>query len=321
VDASKNSALLSMLPFKIVQYPSIFSYAPTGDFDLLSIASAFNPSEIKRTLRELLGKAVENIGSNSVSHFLELGPAYIESKPVTKFNVLLLPKKKDPPLEFLKNAMNNLGIINMGIVQSEYRNQVLKQLKIDPRKNMLFSYKKFNSSNEQTQIFENGDVSVNELNVLVNLMIKHTIIDIYRNNYRHYCVDQENNEKPSDSEENEQKDEQRTVCVLSLLLEGGYDENERLKVFQRYVHQKFTEKYAKFTYDPKTVPNSVQYGTLNVKWHTELQEFLFKTQTMFKTEKTRLNYLIISPDNDAFTIVSPQNCISKSKNPKNSTRA
>lgn len=93
IDATKNRELVNQFPFVIRTYPSIISYAPTGDIDLLSMSSAFNPKEIKSTLNEILGKAVETVTWDTAKRFLELNPSYYDNKIVSKFNVLLLRKK------------------------------------------------------------------------------------------------------------------------------------------------------------------------------------------------------------------------------------
>ena len=61
---------MDIFPYKLVVYPAIVSYAPTGDIDLLSISSSFNPVEIKRILKELLEKAVEPVPADSITRFL-----------------------------------------------------------------------------------------------------------------------------------------------------------------------------------------------------------------------------------------------------------
>jgi hypothetical protein len=179
IDARKSPELLDLMPFKIRHYPSIVSYAPTGEYDLLSMSSAFNPKEIKHSLGELLGKAVSGVSWDNARRFLQLSPSFYESKPVSQFNVLLLPKKQEVPLEYLKSAMNNLGAMNFGLVQKENRAETLKNLEVPVSKNLLFSFVRYNNAGTQEHILESRDVSIREMKATLDLLTKHTIIGTF----------------------------------------------------------------------------------------------------------------------------------------------
>ena len=294
---------MDIFPFKIVVYPSIVSYAPTGDIDLLSISSSFNPIEIKRILKELLEKAMEPVPADSISRFLELGQ--FDDYENINFKIVLLPKKKDVPFEYMRNAMNNLKVATFGSVSHERRKQALKHLKLDPDMNLVFAYKSINSTGKQNQELKGYNANKADMDKIVNLIIRHSLIDIYKNNYYHYCVDYEM-QKRSDDDESESEGPQ-TICVLALT-DGSPGEKDKLKNFERYILNRFEKKYSKIATEEEN-KSIIQYGTLNLNWHPELLEFLNKTQTTYKLDATVLNYLIIAPDSDTFMIISPTNCI------------
>jgi Holliday junction resolvase-like predicted endonuclease len=152
------------------------------------MSSAFNPKEIKYTLNEILGKAVETVTWDTAKRFLELNPSYYDSKIISKFNVLLLRKKADMPLSFLKNAMNNLGAINFGSVAPEERKRTLAALEVKANPNLMFSFVKYSNASKREHILETADVSLIEMNQIIDLIIKHSIIGItlnFINNFRY----------------------------------------------------------------------------------------------------------------------------------------
>ncbi len=328
VDATREPKVLERFPFTIRIFPSIVSYAPTGDYDLLSLNAAFNPTEIKRALKELLSKAVDYVDANEAVRFLQLAPEYYDPRSISKFNVLLLPKKQNVPFDYLKYGMNNMGVLNLGVVPHDQRTGVLKMLKTDQHKNMLISYKKYNANGEPSHTMESAEVSVAEMTSILTLTVRHSIVEMYKNNYRHYCffpIAKEDDERASrsssqseDEEESQEqqgtkeetKEEDRLVCVLALL-DGSLDEADRLKNFQRYVHMRYAEGYARPTKDRAAVSHT-QYGTIRLGWHPELQKLILQTQQSFKLERSRLNYLLISAENDAYSIIAPMNCTSRS---------
>lgn len=304
IDSEKNKGLLDKLPFNIVAFPSIITYAPTGDIDLLSMSCSYHPQELNSTLKELLEMAVEKVPAETASRFLELGQ--FDSDANIKFNVLLLPKRKKLPLVYLRNAMNNLKVVTFGAVNSDHREKALKQLKVDTRYNLVLAYKSYNSTGKQIQGLKAYDASVAQMDTVITLAVRHSMVEIYRNNYHHYCVDYEFQSRGEEGEPS------RTVCVLALLSDVP-EEVEKLKGFQKFVVREFERKSANVTGKKEeegveNVETKVQYGMVKLGWHPELKEFITETQKKFKMDKELLNYLIISPDTNTYTLTAPKNC-------------
>jgi len=250
----------------------------------------------------MLELAVEKVPAGTSSRFLELGQ--FDPGANIKFNVLLLPKKKKMPLEYMKNAMNNLKIMTFGVVDQGQRVEALKHLKLNATDNFVFAYKSYNSTGKQVQELKSYETSIPMMNNIVSLMVRHTLVDIYRNNYRHYCVEYQFQVK------DEEKESVKTICVLALLNDIP-DERDKLKNFQKYILKNFEKKYTKLTTDEaeENEETVIQYGEIKLSWHPELAEFITKTQTKYKLSKEQLNYLIISPETNTFIITAPTNCI------------
>lgn len=99
------------------------------------------------------------------------------------------------------------------------------------------------------------------------------------------------------------------ICVLAIL-NSQAEENAGLTSFQRYVQLHFSELYhsRKIKKGEEAQGYNVQYGMIKLNWHLELQKLLLQTQKTFTLDKNKMNYLILSADNEAFTIISPANC-------------
>eukprot|EP00831_Metopus_contortus_P072775 TRINITY_DN6638_c0_g1_i2.p1 TRINITY_DN6638_c0_g1~~TRINITY_DN6638_c0_g1_i2.p1 ORF type:complete len:452 (-),score=79.04 TRINITY_DN6638_c0_g1_i2:33-1388(-) len=302
VDITQNEALRSKVPFKIRSFPAILSYAPTGDFDLLSSTAAFNPTEVKRALQDLLGKAVEQISYNSATKFLETSTSYYYSR----FNVLLLPKKKDIPLDYMWVAMDNFGMMNFGAVPSTERVQTLEILKVNSKHNLLYAYK---PDDKKTKI-ESFDVNLKDMKSIISLLMRHSIVEIYKNNFQSYChAKMEFNQTIEIGEDDEEVSEtRRLVCVMALL-DVVPAENDKIKNFQKYVlghFQKASEEYKK----KQLLPLNVQYAAIKLSWHPELADYVRKNH---KLDSQKLSYIIMSADNEAYSLVSPSNSLELDK--------
>ena len=80
---------------------------------------------------------------------------------------------------------------------------------------------------------------------------------------------------------------------------------EKLQKYQQHVHNHFSSKI-KSIHSPSSY--EVQYTVASLKWHPEFYEFLSEVQTVFTLSKTKMNYLIYTADNEAYTIVSTSSC-------------
>ncbi len=98
------------------------------------------------------------------------------------------------------------------------------------------------------------------------------------------------------------------MCVIALT-DSRADIDERLKNYQRYVHGRFNEAYRKLQKNQS--PFNVQFGMVKLKWHLELQKLLYATQKVFTLDRVKLNYLLLTADNEAFAVVAPSNCMGR----------
>lgn len=176
IDATMDPGALEFIPFKIQAFPSVVTYTPTGEFDLLPYTTGFNPSEVESAAIEILSKAVSTVSAESAKEFLKLSPTYYQPGVFSRFNFLLLRKRHEIPRPYLKNAMVNLGIISFAVAEPQDRHDILKKLDVDSSTNLLFSYAKFNEKGEPKNIIESKSASLTELNAIIDLAAKHTII-------------------------------------------------------------------------------------------------------------------------------------------------
>lgn len=80
------------------------------------------------------------------------------------------------PLSFLKSAMNNLDAINFGSVAPEERKRTLAALEVRNNSNLMFSFVKYSNALQREHVLETADVALNEMNLIIDLIIKHSIV-------------------------------------------------------------------------------------------------------------------------------------------------
>ncbi len=125
------------------------------------------------------------------------------------------------------------------------------------------------------------------------------------------------------SEEEEEVDElyeervaRRLVCVIGLG-EGSANSAARLADYQRHVHDSFAAEIATIIANTSAGSYEVQYAVAAGKWHLGLMRFLEKR---VKLAKNRMNFLLFTPDNEAFSVVQPTSCTWSDSHGTNSKR-
>lgn len=96
----------------------------------------------------------------------------------------------------------------------------------------------------------------------------------------------------------------RLVCVVALI-DNSKDIINKMIGYQQYVHSMFAKALPKFKQTPSSKKTyDTQYAAVNLNWHPELQNFVYQVQDSFDMDKKKLNFMVMTSDNEAFSIFS-----------------
>jgi hypothetical protein len=133
INMKASPELLTQIPFKIQFVPTIFSYVPGRDSEILSIRSLYDPNEMRKFCENIMMSVIENIGYDNVNEFLKiprktaLKVRKLEKNEIVepnKFSVLLLSKEDSKV--YKKIALKYSEIIDFGKTKRTYKTTVLQ---------------------------------------------------------------------------------------------------------------------------------------------------------------------------------------------------
>jgi len=157
---------LNLLPLKWAVFPTIVTYLPTGECDMLPFTISFDTKWLSEEITKLFMQGGERVLPQNVENFL--------SQSDSEFNVLLLKKQYETPREYIQNALANSKFNKYGSVEPHEIKQAFEKLKISKDKNLIVGYKQ-NGNNKIKSL--NGHN--NELENSLNLIKRHTILCIF----------------------------------------------------------------------------------------------------------------------------------------------
>lgn len=269
--------------------PYTFSRVPSGECESVSIESLNNSD----TYRRILKPFVTTVYYDYVKKYMDLSRFY-NAEQIPKFNFLKLQHDDNVPIIYSKKAMNYQGLMKFGMILPIDRARVVRYLKADKKNNIYFSYNQRNAKGGTERVFLPKNLNTNEAINLINIAKRHTMVELYKNNYYEHCV------QPIE------RCEHQTICVISLIKKND-QLPQSLKPFQDYIHARFPEDTNFLTRTPlESNVCAYQFAYIQLNKQPKLEEFINKHKKASKTDSPGKEYLILGAENEKFMFVQPK---------------